>query len=95
MNLSEMNGEQLEARLNELKAETCEEKRDALSTDELEARVNEMEAVKAEIEARKAAAAEEARKAEEMANKPGKKSLRRIRKWNVLPLILPNTGRLS
>lgn len=73
MNLSEMNGEQLEARLNELKAETCEEKRDALSTDELEARVNEMEAVKAEIEARKAAAAEEARKAEEMANKPGEK----------------------
>lgn len=73
MNLSEMNGEQLEARLNELKAETCEEKRDALSTDELEARVNEMEAVKAEIEARKAAAAEEARKAEEMAEKPGEK----------------------
>lgn len=73
MNLSEMNGEQLEARLNELMAETCEEKRDALSTDELEARVNEMEAVKAEIEARKAAAAEEARKAEEMAEKPGEK----------------------
>lgn len=73
MNLSELNGEQLEARLNELMAETCEEKRDALSTDELEERVNEMEAVKAEIEARKAAAAEEARKAEEMANKPGEK----------------------
>ena len=73
MNLSEMNGEQLQARLAELIAETAEEKRDALSTDELEARVTEMEAIKAEIEARKAAAAEEARKAEEMANKPGEK----------------------
>jgi len=73
MNLSEINGEQLEARLEELKAETCEEKRDALSTDELEERVKEMEAITAEIEARKAAAAEEARKAEEMANKPGEK----------------------
>ena len=80
MNLSEMNGEQLEARLNELMAETCEEKRDALSTDELEARVNEMEAVKAEIEARKAAAAEEARKAEEMANKPGEKIIEEDKK---------------
>lgn len=73
MNLSEMNGEQLQARLEELKAETAEEKRDALSTDELEERVNEMEAITAEIEARKAGAAEEARKAEEMANKPGEK----------------------
>jgi len=82
MNLSEMNGEQLEARLNELMAETCEEKRDALSTDELEARVNEMEAVKAEIEARKAAAAEEARKAEEMAEKPGEKIFEEDRKMN-------------
>ena len=82
MNLSEMNGEQLEARLNELMAETCEEKRDALSTDELEARVNEMEAVKAEIEARKAAAAEEARKAEEMAEKPGEKIIEEDRKMN-------------
>lgn len=73
MNLSEMNGEQLQARLEELKAETAEEKRDALSTDELEERVKEMEAITAEIEARKAAAAEEERKAEEMANKPGEK----------------------
>ena len=80
MNLSEMNGEQLEARLNELMAETCEEKRDTLSTDELEARVNEMEAVKTEIEARKAAAAEEARKAEEMANKPGEKIIEEDKK---------------
>lgn len=82
MNLSEMNGEQLQARLAELIAETAEEKRDALSTDELEARVNEMEAVKAEIEARKAAAAEEARKAEEMANKPGEKIFEEDRKMN-------------
>lgn len=80
MNLSEMNGEQLQARLEELKAETAEEMRDALSTDELEERVNEMEAVTAEIEARKAAAAEEARKAEEMANKPGEKIIEEDKK---------------
>ena len=80
MNLSEMNGEQLQARLEELRAETAEEKRDALSTDELGERVNEMEAVKAEIEARKAAAAEEARKAEEMANKPGEKIIEEDKK---------------
>jgi len=73
MNLSEMNGEQLLARLEELKAETSEEKRDALGNDELEARINEMEALKAEIENRKAAAAEEARKAEEAAKMEGKK----------------------
>ena len=73
MNLSELNGEQLQARLDELKAETAEEKRDALTTDELEARVKEMEAITAEIEARKAAAAEEARKAEEAAQMDGKK----------------------
>lgn len=82
MNLSEMNGEQLQARLEELKAETAEEKRDALSTDELEARVNEMEAVKAEIEARKAAAAEEARKAEETAQMTGKPIIEEDRKMN-------------
>ena len=73
MNLSELNGEQLQARLDELKAETAEEKRDALTTDELEERVKEMEAITAEIEARKAAAAEEARKAEEAAQMAGKK----------------------
>ena len=72
MNLNEMNGEQLQARLEELKAETAEEKRDALTTDELEERVKEMEAITAEIEARKAAAAEEARKAEETAQMDGK-----------------------
>jgi len=73
MNLSELNGEQLQARLEGLKAETAEEKRDALTTDELEERVQEMEAIKAEIEARKKAAAEEARKAEEAAKMDGKK----------------------
>lgn len=73
MNLSEMNGEQLLARLEELKAETSEEKRDALDNDTLEARINEIKAVQKEIEARKAAAAEEARKAEEAAKMDGKK----------------------
>ena len=72
MNFAEMNGEQLQARMDELIAETSGEKRDALDNDELEARVNEMEALKAEIENRKAAAAEEARKAEEVARMEGK-----------------------
>ena len=72
MNLSEMNGEQLLARLEELKAETSEEQRDALSNDELEARINEIEAVQKEIEARKAAAAEEARQCEEAAKMTGR-----------------------
>ena len=73
MNFAEMNGEQLQARMDELIAETSEEKRDALDNDELEARIKEMEALKAEIEKRKAAAAEEARKAEEAARMDGKK----------------------
>ncbi|MBQ2160188.1 MAG: phage major capsid protein [Oscillospiraceae bacterium] len=72
MNLSELNGEQLQARLEELKAETSEEKRDALGNDELEARITEMEAIQQEIDARKAAAAEEARKCEEAAKMSGK-----------------------
>ena len=72
MNLSELNGEQLQARLEELKAETSEEKRDALGNDELEARITEMEAIQQEIDARKAAAAEEARKCDEAAQMSGK-----------------------
>ena len=71
MNFAEMNGEQLEARLAELIDETSEEKRDSLDNDELEARIKEMEAIKTEIEARKKAAAEEARKAEEVAKMNG------------------------
>ena len=71
MKFDELNVEQLEARLAELTDETSEEKRDALDNDALEARINEMEAIKAELEARKLAAAEEARKAEEVAQKSG------------------------
>ena len=72
MKFDEMNGEQLEARLAELTAETSEEKRDALDNDALEARINEMEAIKAEIEARKAAAAkaEEERQSVARGNDP-------------------------
>ena len=68
---AEMNAEQLEARLAELTEETSEEKRDALDNDALEARIEEMEAIRAEIENRKQAAAEEARKAEEVARMTG------------------------
>ena len=55
---SEMNAEQLEARLAELLDETSEEKRDALDNDELEKRIDAIEEIKAEIENRKQAAAE-------------------------------------
>lgn len=85
MKFDEMNGEQLEARLAELTDETSEEKRDSLDNDALEARIEEMEAIKAEIEARKAAAAEEARKAEEMAQKQGEEI---IDERNVKPMEL-------
>ena len=78
----EMNPEQLEARLAELTEETSEEKRDALSNDDLEARIVEMEAIKAELEARKQAAAEEARKAEEAARMPGKPIIEEERKMD-------------
>lgn len=80
MKFDEMNGEQLEARLAELKEETSEEKRDALDNDALEARITEMEAIQKEIEARKEAAAEEARKAAEAAKMDGKKIIEEDKK---------------
>ena len=64
---SELNVEQLEARLAELTDETSEEKRDALDNDGLEERITEMEAIRAELDSRKAAHAEEERQAEEVA----------------------------
>lgn len=80
MKFDEMNGEQLEARLAELKEETSEEKRDALDNDALEARITEMEAIQKEIEARKEAAAEEAQKAAEAAKMDGKKIIEEDKK---------------
>ena len=71
MKFDELNVEQLEARLAELTDETSEEKRDALDNDALEARITEMEAIKGELESRRQAAAEEARQAEEVAQKSG------------------------
>ena len=80
MNFAEMNGEQLQARMDELIAETSEEKQDALDNDALEARINEIEAIQKELEARKQAAAEEARKAEEVAQMKGKPIIEEDRK---------------
>jgi len=71
MKFDELNVEQLEARLAELTDETSEEKRDALDNDGLEERINEIEAIRAELKSRKEAAAEEARKAEEVAQQSG------------------------
>ena len=82
MNFAEMNGEQLRARLEELLAETSEEKRDALDNDALEERINEIEAVQAEIEARKEAAAREAREAAEAVKMDGKPIIEEVRKMN-------------
>ena len=72
MNLTELNGEELQARLDQLTAEVSPETRDGLSEDELESRADEIEAIKAEIESRKQAAAEEERKAAEVAQMTGK-----------------------
>ena len=71
MNLTELNGEELQARLDQLTAEVAPEVRDSLSEEELESRAGEIEAIKAEIENRKNAAAEEARKSEEVAQMKG------------------------
>ena len=71
MNFAELNAEQLEARLAELTDETSEEKRDALDNDALEERISEMEGIRAELESRRQAAAEEERKAEQAAEKKG------------------------
>ena len=71
MTLTELNGEELQARLDQLTAEVAPEVRDSLSEEELESRAGEIEAIKAEIENRKNAAAEEARKSEEVAKMKG------------------------
>ena len=68
---SEMNAEQLEARLAELKDETSEEKRGALDNDALAARVDEIAEILTELENRRQAAAEEERKAEEVTRMQG------------------------
>ena len=70
-NLTELNGEELQARLDQLTAEVAPEVRDSLSEDDLASRADEIEAIKAEIENRKNAAAEEARKSEEVAKMQG------------------------
>lgn len=85
---SEMNGEQLKDRkaelLEELRGQTAEdiEERDILPEEEIKARQAEVEAIDAEIEARRAAAAEEARKEEEIARMPGKPVIEEERKMN-------------
>ena len=68
---SGMNAEQLQARRAELMGEM--EQRDAMSVEDLEARKEEIEALDVELEARRSAAAEEQRRAEEMAAKDGEK----------------------
>lgn len=71
MNFAEMNAEELQARLDTLKAEVAPEVRDAMSEEDLDSRANEIEAITAELENRKAAAAEIEQKAEEVALKQG------------------------
>ena len=74
MKFDEMNGEQLEARKDELLAEMENpETRDAMSTEDLASRMAEVQAIDEEIANRKAAAAEEARQAEKVAGMDGEK----------------------
>ena len=69
---SERNSEQLTERKSFLLAEMADtEKRDAMSADDLEQRKAEIEAIDAELESRKQAAAEEERRAEEVARMTG------------------------
>ena len=69
---SEMNGEQLQARKDELLTEMqTPETRDAMNAEDLESRQAEIMAIDAEIENRKQAAEAEARQAEEVARMKG------------------------
>ena len=80
---SELNGEQLQDRKAALITEMeTPETRDALSADDMEARKAEIIAIDQEIEARKAAAAEEARKCEEAAQMSGKPIIEEEKKMN-------------
>ena len=81
---SEMNAEQLEARKAELLSDLENpETRDAMSTEDLEARMNAVIEIDKELESRRAAAAEEARKAEEVAKMSGKPIIEsEVRKMN-------------
>ena len=66
--LTEKTVEELEGRQAEIAGMSTDE----ATTEELEERANELEAIKAELDARKAAAAEEARQAEEVTRMAGK-----------------------
>ena len=82
MNLTELNGEQLDARKAELLAELDNpETRDALSTEDLEGRMTEIQAIDREIEARKEAAAkaEEERQAVANGNDPVIKTFEEVK----------------
>ena len=84
--LTEMTVDELLQRQQELAADIPAEKRDAMSTEEIEQRANDLEAVRNELQARKNAAAklEEQRKqvAEDTATKPVAKIEQEERKMN-------------
>ena len=71
--LTNKNTEELLERQQLLSEEIPAEIREAMTVEEIEERGDELNAIKAELEARRAAAAEEARKAEEAAQMSGKK----------------------
>jgi len=77
MKFDELNVEQLEARLALLTDETGEEKRESLDNDALEERISEMEAIRAELEARRQAAADMEQKADEVAQQSGEPIIER------------------
>ena len=84
MKFDEMSVEQLEAR----QAELIEAETEGVETEEIESRANEFEAIKAELEARKQKAAEEAeaRKAVEAGAGEKKEEIREEKKMDLLEL---------
>lgn len=80
---SELHAEQLEARKAELLNELqTPEMRDAMNADDMEARKAEILAIDAELDARKAAAAEEEARSKELAGQTGTKIVTEVKKMN-------------
>ena len=69
--LTNKSADELLERLEELSAEIPAETRDAMTTEEIEERADEIEAIRAELENRKAAAAEEEQRSKELAQLKG------------------------
>jgi len=79
MELTEMNVEQLQERLQELSAEIPQEEREKLTEEEIKERESQLTAVKTELEAREQAA----REAEELRQQIAAENIKPIKEFNV------------